>query len=123
MNVNKVNTQQTAFMAKTKDNNSYDKVYGGKLIGTAAATAYVTHAVARPLNDIAEIHKQFPKFGKLSDPIMDMIEKKVIKNASRDSYKLIGKIAAIGLLPLGVGVAIDSLINHHRAKKADKEAE
>lgn len=127
MNVN----NNVAFTARTKKGNEYDKTNVGKYVGGTIGAGYITGFILKNkeavkkiqddvlVNEYSKILKN-PKFDKkiVINKLKPFIEKnaKLIKASG-----LALVITAFTATGVTIGAIVDKVINHNKAKNADKE--
>ena len=136
MNTESVNSIAFAGKTKTtKNGNEYKKTKAAKvtmgLIGAAGASATVYSSFNYIKKDnalksiILNVCKQSyrsvcEKFSNLPNAKQPMAFKKYVKSSI--GLGSVALIAASAGIFTGIGAIIDGIVNHHRAKKADKAA-
>jgi len=118
MSVNSVNSVAfTGKTATTKNGNEYKKTNAGKIIGGITSAAAV--------GTLAVIAPKSPEFKTVLSMIAHSI-RVAAPNIKNIRGAVLGTLAAtaasVVALAVGQGTLTDKIINHNRAKKADKEA-
>ena len=136
MSIDAINSVNFTGHAVTKNGNDYNKTNVGKYIGTAAGVAWVSC----PLYVITKNDRSYRRFvvetwdklvsfaAEKSDAFKELrdLPRKEYRAARFEGVSHGGKVgvilATIGLplVGLGLGAVADGIVNHFRAKKADK---
>ncbi|MBS4759778.1 MAG: hypothetical protein KHX03_03660 [Clostridium sp.] len=118
--------QAVSFGAKTQKGNEYKKTHAGTITGLAVGTGYAglcSYGIAKNpevKNKIARILVK-TRQDLMSNGLTKEVANKYTKFTRKAGISL--TVASAILVGLGIGAAVNKVINKNRAKQADQKAE